>query len=76
MGEIEATLNQHPAVKECVIVACDRDSSEEKDLIGYFATTAPLRLTVVELRNFLKEKLPDYMVPSFFVQLEALPLTA
>ena len=35
MGEIESVLNQHPAVKESVVVVRDRDSSEEKELIGY-----------------------------------------
>ena len=74
LGEIETILNRHPAIKESVIVARDRDSSEDKDLIGYFVRREPSPFDITALRNFLRQKLPDYMVPSLFVELEALPL--
>ncbi len=74
LGEIEAVMAQHPGVKENAVVAKE-DNTDAKKLIAYFVAreTAP---TVSELRNFLSERLPDYMAPSIFVQLPALPLTA
>ncbi|WP_416235670.1 amino acid adenylation domain-containing protein, partial [Nodularia sp. UHCC 0506] len=67
LGEIEAVLNQHPAVKECVVIA------REKQLIAYII---PLDSTPDNLREFLQQRLPDYLIPNFFVCLENLPLTA
>ncbi len=75
LGEIETILNQHPSVKESVIVARDRDSSGEKELVGYVVSAQKTALSVSELRRFLHEKLPDYMIPSLFVFLNNLPLT-
>ena len=66
LGEIEAVLNQHPAVKECVVIA------REKQLIAYFI---PSDSTPDNLREFLQQRLPDYLIPHFFVALETLPLT-
>jgi amino acid adenylation domain-containing protein/non-ribosomal peptide synthase protein (TIGR01720 family) len=66
LGEIEAVLNQHPAVKECVVIA------REKQLIAYFI---PSDTTPDNLREFLQQRLPDYLIPHFFVALETLPLT-
>ncbi|HYP38793.1 MAG TPA: amino acid adenylation domain-containing protein, partial [Chloroflexia bacterium] len=73
LGEIEAILNRHPAVRESVVVARG-EVSGEKRLLAYFVPggRAP---SMGELRRFLKKKLPDYMVPSAFVALDALPLT-
>jgi amino acid adenylation domain-containing protein len=75
LGEIEAVLNEHPRVEDNVIVARARGLSKEKDLIAYVVTPAASALPVTELRSFLQQKLPDYMVPSLFVELNALPLT-
>jgi amino acid adenylation domain-containing protein len=75
LGEIEAALNQHPAVKETVVVARARDSSEEKELIGYVVSTQESLVLVDELRRFLGAKLPDYTIPARFLFLDALPLT-
>ena len=74
LGEIEAAINQHPTVKECVVVARARDSSEEKELIGHVVSTQESLVSVDELRRFLGAKMPDYMIPSWFVFLDALPL--
>ena len=73
-AEIEAALAQHPAVKEAVVVA-RQDNSTEKRLIGYVVFKESKRETGDVLRNFLKEKLPDYMIPALFVSLDELPLT-
>ncbi|MBD2438978.1 non-ribosomal peptide synthase/polyketide synthase [Nostoc sp. FACHB-110] len=74
LGEIEAILNQHEAVQtNCVIVR--EDTRGEKRLVAYIVSASEVKITTSELRSFLKQKLPDYMIPSGFVFLEALPLT-
>ncbi|MCZ6624678.1 MAG: non-ribosomal peptide synthetase, partial [Deltaproteobacteria bacterium] len=82
LGEIEAVLSEHPAVRESVVVAMEDmpgDLSASlgagKCLVAYVVSKQEQEPTMSELRNFLKEKLPDYMVPSAFVFLDALPLT-
>ena len=74
LGEIEAVLTKHPTVKDCVVVACEHESRTEKNLVGYVVPREHSVLSVTELRRYLKEKLPEYMIPSSFVVLEALPL--
>ena len=68
LEEVEATLRQHPAIKQAVVTVC-----ENERLIAYIvAHPAP---TTNELRHFGQEKLPEYMLPSAFVFLDAIPLT-
>ncbi|MCG6135477.1 MAG: non-ribosomal peptide synthase/polyketide synthase [Nostoc sp. LLA-1] len=74
LGEIEAILSQHPGVRENVVVARE-DIAGEKRLVAYFVPQLEQTPTSNDLRIFLKEKLPQYMVPSAFVRLEFLPLT-
>ena len=74
LGEIEAVLTTHPAVREAVIIARE-DTPGEKRLVAYMVTAASSRLVPSELRSFLRQQLPEYMVPAAFVELEALPLT-
>jgi amino acid adenylation domain-containing protein len=76
LGEIEATLIQHPAVKDSVLVSRARDSLAEESLVAYVVQKQQPAPSVTELCNYLKEKLPEYMIPSMFVMLESLPLTA
>ena len=73
-GEIEAILCRHPAVRETVVVAGE-DKQGNKRLVAYVAPHNGSTISIKELRNFLKEKLPDFMVPSAFVLLDSLPLT-
>jgi len=76
LGEVEATLCQHPFVSEAVVVARD-DRPGDKRLVAYVVASAAERVPATgDLRIFLQEKLPDYMIPSAFVFLDALPLTA
>ncbi|AFZ01575.1 non-ribosomal peptide synthetase [Calothrix sp. PCC 6303] len=74
LGEIEALLEQHPQVQETVVVA-RQDIANDLRLVAYLVTSGDATLSIDELRGFLKQKLPDYMIPSAFVILEALPLT-
>ncbi|MBW4632892.1 MAG: amino acid adenylation domain-containing protein [Iphinoe sp. HA4291-MV1] len=74
LGEIEVVLSQHPSVQEAVVIARE-DQPGNKRLVGYVVPKSELTVTSSELRSFLKEKLPDYMVPSAFVTLEKMPLT-
>jgi len=73
-AEVEAALGQHPAVREAVVVT-QQDDSTEKRLIAYIVFKENWTETTDVLRSFLKEKLPDYMIPALFVSLEELPLT-
>ncbi|MGH7833983.1 MAG: AMP-binding protein, partial [Candidatus Binatia bacterium] len=72
--EVEKVLRDHPAVKEAAAVA-RQNSSGETRLIAYFTPLSEPGPSVTELRRFLKEKLPDYMIPSAFVPLDFMPLT-
>ncbi|HEC84909.1 MAG TPA: amino acid adenylation domain-containing protein, partial [Thioploca sp.] len=75
LGEIEAVLIQHPHVQETVVIIHE-EVSVNKRLVAYFVSNlTPDLIPPYILRDFLKEKLPDYMLPSFFIELEALPLT-
>jgi len=70
LGEIECVLRQHPTVCETVVLARE-DNPGEKRLVGYVVGADA---KVDELRSYLKQKIPAYMVPSIFVCLDAFPL--
>lgn len=74
LGEIEAVLGQHPQVRESVVLARE-DQPGNKQLVAYVVGIQPQAPTIGELYDFLRDRLPDYMVPSAFVSLESLPLT-
>jgi len=74
--EIEAVLNQHPAVRDaCLIAWTEKDSPEEKTLVAYVVPDKSQPLDKRALRTHLGKKLPDYMVPGKFIFLDKLPLT-
>ncbi|MGB7708829.1 MAG: amino acid adenylation domain-containing protein [Microcoleus sp.] len=75
LGEIEAVLSQHPDVRETVVIATE-NLALDKQLVAYVVCHQQPAPAISDLRRFLKEKLPEYMVPSAFVVLEALPLTS
>ena len=88
LGEIEAALDEHPQVHEAAVAVWEDDSGDKR-LVAYVVGTedggrktedggreadpAPYSLLISELRAFLQERLPHYMVPSHFVPVEALP---
>ncbi len=74
LGEIEALLIQHPAVKEIAVVA-EHNLSGNKRLVAYVVPNHNQTINPVEMRNFLKEQLPNYMIPNAFVAMDFLPLT-
>ena len=73
LGEIEAVLNTHPQIQQVVVIAIE-DIPGNKRLVAY-VVPSDKSLTTNQLRSFLKQKLPEYMMPSVFVTLDTLPLT-
>ncbi len=71
LEEIEVVLTQHPAVEQTLVVA----RKDIGGLVAYIVTKKNRVATVEDLRHFLKHDLPEYMVPSDFILLEAFPLT-
>jgi NRPS condensation-like uncharacterized protein len=71
-GEIEAVLAQYPAVHECVVVV--QEGERGIQLVAYVVSKEAMLLSSEELRQYLQGKLPNYMLPSYFVIVEALPL--
>ena len=75
LGEIEAVLAQHSGVQQVVVLASENESGHRR-LIGYVVPRRHHDLNVSELRSFSLNKLPEYMTPSTFILLKALPLTS
>jgi len=73
LGEIESVLRQHPDVREAVVLVRAQNSGD-KWLVGYVTAQAHCSPDSRALRTFLKERLPDYMLPADFVWLDKLPL--
>jgi acyl carrier protein len=74
-NEIEAVLDRHPAIASSVVIARGA-ACEEKRLAAYLVMSNRVTPSAADLRGFLQSELPDYMVPSIFVRLPAMPLTA
>ncbi|QPN62717.1 non-ribosomal peptide synthetase [Synechococcus sp. CBW1004] len=74
-GEIEANLLDHPAVAQAVVVLRSDDPSNPC-LVGYWVGVTGVTVSAEELRGFLAERLPDFMVPAALVELKDLPLTS
>ena len=73
-GEIEAVLNRHPGVRHSVVTSRN-GVGQPKRLVAYFVARRWRNSNDSRLRRFLRRELPDYMVPSVFVRLDALPMT-
>jgi amino acid adenylation domain-containing protein len=75
LGEIEAALAEHPGVREAAVLARE-DQPGDRRLVAYVASHPGREVETGELRAFLKERLPEHMVPAAFVPLSALPLNS
>ena len=73
-GEIESALLTHPDIAQAVVAMRDNKAGDQR-LIAYCVPHESATLEISAIRRFLQERLPDYMVPSALVELEALPLT-
>lgn len=73
LGEIESALIQHPAVDKAVVVVAGKQLNEKR-LVAYIVVHQ--EISCYELQCFLREKLPEYMIPSAFMYMESLPLSA
>jgi thioester reductase-like protein len=78
LGEIEAGLSHHPSVREAAVLLQENEPGNQR-LVAYIVSHSKLSVQdsqlIESLRSLLKEKLPEYMIPSAFVVLKALPLT-
>ncbi len=66
LGEIESAVNAHPAVKEGVVAV--KESGGEKKIVAYYVSAENSAPTPADLRDFLKQQLPEYMIPSMFLE--------
>lgn len=73
-GEIEAVVTGHKAVGQAVVVVRE-DQAGDQRLIAYFVPASHHSVTVIELRNYLRKKLPAYMIPQHIIKLDTIPLT-
>ena len=74
LGEIEAVLRQQDAIRDAIVLM-RQDSGNEQSLVAYIVAHDDASIAIDRLQSALKEKIPEYMVPSAFVQLPALPHT-
>ena len=72
LGEIESLLTQHPAISEVAVIV--REESGNKSLVAYIVSSSTT-LQSKEVRSFIQDRLPNYMMPNAFVLLETMPLT-
>jgi thioesterase domain-containing protein/acyl carrier protein len=73
-GEVESVVAAHPDVKHAVVIARE-DAAGDARLVTYVVANTPATGSFADLRRFCSERLPDHMVPSIFVRMDALPLT-
>ncbi len=74
LGEVESALTEHPSVKQCVVIA-KQDAVGENHLVSYIIPVPDQVVNQSEIQGYLREKLPDYMIPTSFILLNSLPLT-
>jgi len=73
-GEVESALQGHPLIKKAAVIARDNGNGE-KQLAAYLVPREPAQVSAEQIRSYLKDKLPAYMVPAQFAMLDSLPLT-
>ncbi len=72
LGEIENSLIDHTDISSVAVIVLEDDNGE-KDLAAYYVSEKEMKIS--DIRSFLKDTLPNYMIPSYFIQMESLPLT-
>ena len=75
LGEVEAALALHPSVSQTIVIVHEGALGERR-LVAYVVAQPRCAPAAIELRNFLKDKLPEHMVPAVFVMLDSFPLTS
>ena len=75
LGEIETVLMQHHSIQEAVVIT-RTETSGDKRIVAYFVPKNEKIPEVGELRDFIRKKLPSYMIPAVFVLMNEVPLTA
>lgn len=73
LGEIETTLEQHPNIKQCAVIVPE-EAGREPRLVAYFIPAEGKVISADDLKQWLPERLPSYMIPSAFVLLSSFPL--
>jgi len=74
LGEIESQLKEYPGVSKAVVLL-RKDKTGNEHLVGYIVTESKEKTSLTELSDFLKKRLPDYMVPRAYLFLDAIPIT-
>lgn len=74
LGEIETSLVSHDAIRQAVVTVHE-ERPGDKRLVSYVVYETGTHATISELRKYLKERLPDYMVPAMYIDVQSLPLT-
>jgi amino acid adenylation domain-containing protein len=75
LGEIEVALGQHPTVRSAVVTSSSNAAAKPAQLIAYVVPALGAQFDPAELRHFLQARLPNFMIPSLYVAIDALPLT-
>jgi aspartate racemase len=74
LGEVEAVLSECSFVQACAVVA-QGEHPDDKHLVAYVVPVTNQKLTITDVRHYMRQRVPEYMVPSTFIFLDAFPLT-
>ncbi|SDX35692.1 non-ribosomal peptide synthase domain TIGR01720/amino acid adenylation domain-containing protein [Marininema mesophilum] len=74
IGEVEVVLNQSQFVRDAVVVV-KTDARNEKMLVAFYIPPSPVKKGALFLKENLRQKLPEYMIPSYFIELERFPMS-
>ena len=75
LGEIESVLCMHPGIQKAVVLT-HAEPGSVKRIIAYYVSRSGQTISASDLREHVKRKLPDYMVPAAFIRIDDIPLTA
>jgi len=75
LGEVDSRVRDYSKIRDCVTIVSDRTHGS-RELICYFVGEAGENIEIEDLKKFLREKLPEFMIPAVFIKLDALPLSS